>query len=217
MYQIALDGPSGAGKSTIAKRLAHELKIAYLDTGAMYRAVALHMVNHAVDIESEQAVVAALPSIEINVKYEEGRQNVLLNGEDVSETIRRHEISAAASKVSSYLPVREFLVALQQSIAAKQSIVLDGRDIGTAVLPNAKYKFYLTASIEVRAKRRYDELAAKGQAVDYDTLCADIAERDYNDSHRMYSPLRKAADAIEIDSSEMDINDVVSSIMSHIV
>jgi len=213
IFQIAIDGPSGAGKSTIAKLIAKTLGILYLDTGAMYRAVGLHMLNKGISLEDEASVNAELGNVRLEIKYNDGVQHIFLNGKDVSEDIRAHAISKAASDVSKLPKVRQFLVAQQRAIAEKASCVLDGRDICTHVLPNAKFKFYLTASPEARAKRRYDELVAKGQQVDFDVLLQDINQRDYNDMNRAFAPLRKADDAILIDSTNMTIEEVVQFIL----
>lgn len=216
MYHIAIDGPSGAGKSTVAKMLAAKLGIAYLDTGAMYRAVGLYMIRRGIEPDDEKRVTEALNNITLEVIFCDGKQVVLLNGENVSETIRRHDVSAAASAVSKHESVRVKLVEMQREIATKQSFVLDGRDIGTVVLPKAKYKFYLTASAEVRGMRRAKELAEKGQSVDFEQICADIRTRDHNDMTRKISPLKQAEDAILVDSSQLDITGVLDKISAYI-
>jgi len=213
---IAIDGPSGAGKSTIAKEIAKRLHITYLDTGAMYRTVALKSIRLGVDVADEKGVEAFLPSVDLDIKYIDGVQHVYLDGEDVSEAIREHHISKAASDISRIPAVRAFLVEMQRALASKYDCVLDGRDITSYVLPNAEYKFFITAAPEVRAKRRYDELLAKGQTVDYDTLLADIKQRDYNDSHRALAPLTRTADSIYIDTSDMTIDQVLSTVLSNI-
>jgi len=213
---IAIDGPSGAGKSTIAKLLAKRLNILYLDTGAMYRAVGLKVHNLGIDASSEKEVAQILGDLKLEIKLEDGEQKIILDGVDVSKNIRQHHISKLASDVSALPPVRLKLVDMQRQIAKDGDVVLDGRDIGTFVLPNAEYKFYLTASVEVRAKRRYEELLNKGEKVDLTVIQNDIAQRDYNDANRDLAPLKKADDAIEIDSSNLSIEQVVNLIMTHI-
>lgn len=216
MINIALDGPAGSGKSTIAKAISKKLNILYLDTGAMYRAVGLMAHRKGVDCKDEKSVSEILPLVDVSVKYVDGAQRTYLCGEDVSEKIRENEISMKASAVSAHQPVREKLVELQRKIASNIDCVLDGRDIGTHVLPNAKYKFYVTASLEVRTERRYKELIQKGQQVDKEALKEEIATRDYNDSHRKFAPLRQAEDAVYLDTSNMSENEVVNFVLSHI-
>ena len=211
---IAIDGPGGAGKSTIAKLLAKKLNILYLDTGAMYRAVGLKALRSGVDIKDEKAVDAMLKTTEIDVKVVDGTQKVYLDGEDVSVAIREHRVSKAASDISAVPCVRYAMVDLQRIIASKRDTVLDGRDIGTFVLPNAEHKIYLTASVEERALRRYNELRAKGEDCTLEKIAEDIATRDYNDSHRALAPLKKADDAVEIDSTFMTIEEVAQKIIS---
>ena len=213
---IAIDGPSGAGKSTIARELAAKLNIAYLDTGAMYRAVAVKADRQGLVATDRAAVVAMLPSTSLFITYGGGNIKVLLDGKDISKDIREHRISKYASDVSAIEEVRVWLVEKQREIAKMSSCILDGRDIGTYVLPSAKFKFYLTASIDVRAKRRFDQLQEKGESPDIATIKSDIEKRDYNDMNRAFAPLAKAADAIEIDSSNLSIEQVLSLIMSHI-
>ena len=190
---IAIDGPAGAGKSTIAKRLAKELDYIYVDTGAMYRAMA-----------SEK--------VDITIAYRNGEQQVILNGENVNGRIRREKVGNMASATSIYPVVRKKLVALQQKLAATADVIMDGRDIGTCVLPDAEVKIYLTASVATRAKRRYDELQAKGERCDIAEIEKDIEERDYRDTHRTTSPLKQAEDAVLVDTSEMNIDEVVETI-----
>ncbi len=210
---VALDGPAGAGKSTIAKGVSKMLGAIYVDTGAMYRAMALHMLNNKIDINDEAAVSKAAADADITIKFEEGVQVVILNGENVNGLIRTEEVGKTASKVSTYRDVRTKLVDLQRKLAESVSVVMDGRDVGTVVLPNANPKIYLTASSRVRAKRRYDELIAKGESADLDTIEKDIIDRDYQDMHREISPLRKADDAIEVDTSDMTIEQVEAEII----
>ena len=209
---IAINGPAGAGKSTIAKLLAAKLGILYLDTGAMYRAVGLKALNTGVDISDEAAVEKMLSDTKIDVTQENGVQHVYLDGNDVSSAIRENAVSKAASDISAVPCVRYKMVELQREIASRCDTVLDGRDIGTFVLPNAEYKIFLTASAEERAKRRYAELKAKGSTLTLEQIKDDIVKRDYNDSHRTLAPLKKADDATEVDTTAMSIDDVVGRI-----
>lgn len=209
---IAIDGPAGAGKSTIAKLLAAKLGILYLDTGAMYRAVGLKALNTGVDISDAAAVEKMLADTKIDVTQENGVQHVYLDGNDVSSAIRENAVSKAASDISAVPCVRYKMVELQRKIASRCDTVLDGRDIGTFVLPNAEYKIFLTASAEERAKRRYAELKAKGSTLTLEQIKDDIVKRDYNDSHRTLAPLKKADDATEVDTTAMSIDDVVGRI-----
>ena len=206
--KIALDGPAGAGKSTVAKALAKKLNIMYLDTGAMYRGVALHMLNENVALNDSEGVIKALENIDFLVKYEDGVQKIYLNGEDVSAKIRENRISAAASDFSALKPIRLFLVEMQRKTANENDCILDGRDIGTYVLPDADFKFYLTADSLERAKRRVKELAEKGEIVELEKIKAEIEQRDYNDSHREFAPLCQAEDAILVDSTNMTAQEV---------
>ncbi|MDE5894317.1 MAG: (d)CMP kinase [Acetatifactor sp.] len=212
-YNIAIDGPAGAGKSTIAKAVAKELNIIYVDTGAMYRGMALYMLRQGIDPEDEQAVVAHCDEADITLKYEDGVQVVCLNGENVNAYIRTEEVGSATSRISVLAPVRRRITALQQELAAKKDCIMDGRDIGTCVLPHADVKIYLTASSAVRAKRRYDELTAKGQNCDLAQIQADMEERDYRDMHREISPLCQAEDAVLVDSSDMSPEQVIERIL----
>lgn len=212
-YTIAVDGPVGAGKSTLARLVAKKLNIVYVDTGAMYRAVGLHMLRNGVDLADRTSIVALLPEVELDVKIVDGVQQIFLNGEDVSDLIRTPEISMAASNVSKIAEVREKLVDLQRKLAQRVSVIMDGRDIGTVVLPNASTKIYLTASIDVRATRRYKELIAKGQDVSYDDVKADIIKRDDNDMNRDVSPLRPADDSVTLDTSDMTLDEAVDAII----
>lgn len=213
---IALDGPSGSGKSTVAKRISQELDILYLDTGAMYRAVALKAIKLGVDTLDENGVSEFIDNINLEIKYLEGTQHTYLDGEDVSEKIREPQVSMAASNISSLKCVRLKMVEMQRKIADNSSCVLDGRDIGSFVLPNADYKFFITASVEVRADRRYKELTLKGHKVDFDELKAEIEQRDFNDRNRDFAPLVQAEDAILIDTSFMNVNQVVGKILSYV-
>ena len=213
-YQVAIDGPAGAGKSTIAKIVAAKKGFIYVDTGAMYRAMAIHMLRKGVDPADEEAVSRASENADISLKYVDGVQHVFLNGADVTGSLRTEETGNMASLVSKYTAVRSRLVAIQKDIGEKNSIVMDGRDIGTVVLPNADVKIYLTASSKVRAQRRYDELVAKGQDADIDKIEEDIIARDHQDMTREVSPLKKADDAVEIDSSYMTIEEVADKILS---
>ncbi len=208
----ALDGPAGAGKSTVAKELAKKLGYIYVDTGALYRAIGLYCTRCGADTTSAAQVVPLLNCIRLELKFENGAQAVYLNDENVSEAIRLPEMSMAASNVSAISKVREFLLDLQRDIAANNDIIMDGRDIGTVILPNAQVKIFLTASVEERANRRYKELIAKGHDVDYEEIKKDIIQRDYNDSHREIAPLKKADDAIEVDSSDMNAEQVIDTI-----
>ncbi len=216
MLNIAIDGPSGAGKSTIAKEIAKRLNIIYLDTGAMYRAIGLKAVRLGIDTEDVQGVTGILDSTQIEIKYEDGVQIIYLDGYDVSTAIREHHISKAASNVSKIPAVRLKLVAMQREIAAKNNVVLDGRDITSYVLKDANNKFYLTATPEERAKRRYKELIEKGQNVDYETILADINDRDYNDTHRDFAPLTCTEDSVFIDSTELTVEQAIEKILSYI-
>ena len=213
MITVAIDGPAGAGKSTIAKMVSKELGAIYVDTGAMYRAMALYMIRNNIDKDDEQAVTEKCNSADISIRFEDGVQVVVLNGENVNGFIRTEEVGLMASKVSTYGAVRTKLVDLQRKLSEKESVVMDGRDIGTVVLPNANPKIYLTASSKVRAKRRYDELTAKGETCDIKIIEDDIIARDYQDMHREISPLKKADDAIELDSSDMSIEQVKDAIL----
>lgn len=209
---IAIDGPAGAGKSTIAKRLAKELGYIYVDTGAMYRAMALYFLEQKIDASNEAEISAASGKVDITIAYQGGEQQVILNGENVNGRIRREEVGNMASATSIYPVVRKKLVALQQKLAATADVIMDGRDIGTCVLPDAEAKIYLTASVATRAKRRYDELQAKGERCDIAEIEKDIEERDYRDTHRTTSPLKQAEDAVLVDTSEMNIDEVVETI-----
>ena len=209
---IAIDGPAGAGKSTIAKRLAKKLGFIYVDTGAMYRAMAYYFLQHNIDAKDEKAIAAACPDVDVTITYENGEQQVLLNGENVNGVIRNEKVGNMASSTSVYPVVRKKLVELQRQLAKSADVIMDGRDIGTCVLPDAQVKIYLTASSATRAKRRYDELTEKGVSCDLAEIEKDIIDRDYRDMHRETSPLRQAEDAVLVDSSEMNIDEVVDAI-----
>ena len=212
MKQIALDGPAGAGKSTIAKRIAETLHFVYIDTGAMYRTLALACLKQGIDLTDEELVSEAAEQAELDIRYIDGVQHMILGEEDVSDEIRTEAVSKAASDTSKFQRVRCRLVSLQQKLAEKYNVVMDGRDIGTVVLPNADLKIFMTASVDVRAARRMKEYQEKGIACDLASIKEDISQRDYNDSHRANSPLKKAEDAIEIDTSDMSIEEVTQAI-----
>lgn len=209
---IAIDGPAGAGKSTIAKRLAKNLGFIYVDTGAMYRAMAYYFLQNGIAAKDEAAIAAACPKVDVTIAYENGEQQVILNGGNVNGVIRTEEVGNMASATSVYPVVRGKLVELQRQLAARADVIMDGRDIGTCVLPDAQVKIYLTASSATRAKRRFDELVAKGVSCDLAEIERDIIDRDYRDMHRETSPLKQADDAVLVDSSAMDIDEVVAAI-----
>lgn len=213
-YNIAIDGPAGAGKSTIARAAAGKMNLIYVDTGAMYRAMALFMVREGVDLQDEPAIIRKCHEADITIRYEDGMQAVFLNGENVNAYLRTEEVSYAASMVSVIPEVRERFVELQRRLAAESDCIMDGRDIGTCVLPDADRKIYLTASSAVRARRRYDELTAKGENCDLEKIREDIEERDYRDMHRETSPLRQAEDAVLVDTSDMTVEEVIDRILS---
>ena len=210
---VAIDGPAGAGKSTIAKAVAAKKGYVYVDTGAMYRAMALYFIRAGISADDEKAISESVDDIVVSIKYEDGAQHVILNDEDVTGLIRTEVVGNMASATSVYSAVRTKLVALQQELAKTTDVIMDGRDIGTVVLPNADVKVFLTASVECRAKRRFDELKAKGAEADFDQIAKDIEERDYRDSHREISPLKQADDAVLVDSSDMTIDEVVAAII----
>lgn len=213
-YSIAIDGPAGAGKSTIAKAVSKELGYVYIDTGAMYRAVGLYCLMNGITLTDEEAVVERIRDIDISIAYDdEGVQQVFLNGENVSTKIRTQEVGDAASTVSQYQPVRDKLVSLQQKLASTTSVVMDGRDIGSKVLPNADTKIYLTASVAERARRRANELREKGQSCDIKEVEKEIEERDYRDMHRANSPLVQVPDAVLVDSSDLSIDETIDAIL----
>ncbi len=209
---IAIDGPAGAGKSTIAKKLAKELGFVYVDTGAMYRSMGLYFLRRGVDGKDEAAIKAGCPDIQVSIQYENGEQQVLLNGENVSGLIRTEEVGGMASTISAYGFVRDTLTELQRNLAKTQNVIMDGRDIGTCILPNADVKIFLTASVECRANRRYKEMLGRGVEANYDEIAADIAKRDEQDMNRAVAPLKQAEDAVLVDSSDMNIDEVVAAI-----
>lgn len=212
-YSIAIDGPAGAGKSTIAKKIAQQLDFIYVDTGAMYRAVALYMLQENINTENEKDLVSACDCIDISITYENKEQQVILNNENVTTFIRSEEVGNMASFVAKNKEIRLKLVNLQQKMAEESSVIMDGRDIGTYVLPNADLKIYLTATVKERANRRYRELTNKGILCNLEEIEADIITRDQQDMNRTFAPLKKAEDAIEIDCSEMSIEGVVDCII----
>ena len=210
---IAIDGPAGAGKSSIAKLVAERLSFIYIDTGAMYRTMALYFMNRGINTKDQMLVESRCEEIDIRIHYENGEQQIFLNGENVSVEIREEQVGNEASVVASYGKVREKLVALQRSMAASSDVIMDGRDIGTVVLPDADVKIYLTASSAVRAERRYKELTEKGAVCDLKKIEEDIKIRDYQDMNREISPLKQAEDAVLVDSSDMTIDQVIEEII----
>ncbi|MDE6052321.1 MAG: (d)CMP kinase [Lachnospiraceae bacterium] len=210
---IAIDGPAGAGKSTIAKLIAKKKGYIYVDTGAMYRAMTLYFIEQGIGADEQERISEAVPDVDVTITYENGEQIVWLNGRNVNGLIRTEEVGKIASSISANKEVRKKLVELQQALARKESVVMDGRDIGTCVLPDADVKIYLTADSHVRAVRRYEELKTKGQECDLDVIEKDIIERDYQDTHRELSPLRQAEDAVLLDSSDMTIEQVADAII----
>ncbi len=216
MYNIAIDGPSGAGKSTIAKKLSKDLGFIYVDTGAMYRALALYFINKNFDIENQELVKRELENISIDIKYDKGKQLVFLNDKDVGEEIRNERVGGVASAVSVYPFVREKLLDLQRDVARKNNVVMDGRDIGSFVLPDADLKIFLSASVETRAVRRYLEMKEKGARVTLEDIKKDVETRDYRDMNRDMAPLKRVSDAVFIDSSELTIEEVVEEIKKYV-
>ncbi|MBQ8262487.1 MAG: (d)CMP kinase [Lachnospiraceae bacterium] len=215
-FAVAIDGPAGAGKSTIAKRVAKKLNAIYVDTGAMYRAMALFLIRNSVDGSDEEAVSNMIEQAEVSIRFENGEQQVMLNGENVNGFIRTEEVGNMASACSVYPKVRMKLLDLQRDLARKNNVVMDGRDIGTHVLPDANPKIFLTASAKVRAKRRYDELVAKGETPDLFQIEKDIIERDQRDMNREIAPLKQAEDAILVDSSALTIEEVEEKIVAFV-
>ena len=213
-YSIAIDGPAGAGKSTIAKNIAKELGFIYVDTGAMYRAMAVYFLDNKIDTDNEDEISEACNGVTIKIVYEDNAQQVILNGENITGRLRTEEVGNTASKTAVYAAVRKKLVELQQELALTTDVVMDGRDIGTCVLPNATCKIYLTASVETRAERRYKELTEKGIDADIEEIKKDIADRDYRDMNRDVSPLKQADDAVLVDSSNMNIEEVTAAIIN---
>ncbi len=214
MYSIAIDGPAGAGKSTIARAIAKRIGFIYVDTGAMYRAIALYFLRKGVDGQDREAVAAGCPDIRVTLDYDsEGKQQVILNGENVSGLIRTPEVSKMASTTSAIPEVRASLLQLQRNLAATSNVLMDGRDIGTHVLPQATLKIFLTASADVRARRRYDELVAAGTPCSYEQIRQEIIQRDKQDTEREIAPLRQAEDAVLVDSSDMTVDQVIEAVI----
>ncbi|MDO4939001.1 MAG: (d)CMP kinase [Lachnospiraceae bacterium] len=216
-FNIAIDGPSGVGKSTIAKKLARDLNFVYIDTGAMFRGLAVYFLENNLDIDDEIAICDAVEQARETIDYVDGEQHVFVNGVDVTDKLRTEAVSRAASVTSQYIPVRKKLLEMQREMAEIQDVIMDGRDIGTVVLPNAHLKIYMVARPEVQAQRRYDQLKESGKLADatFESILADIRERDYRDSHRENAPLRKADDAFEIDTSDFTIEEVLNKIKEH--
>lgn len=213
-YAIAIDGPAGAGKSTIAKRVAKELNFVYVDTGAMFRAMGIYFAENNVNPDDENEINSAIPNVDVKITYENGEQQVILNGKNVTSRLRDEYVGKMASKISKYASVRSKLLDLQRELAKTTDVIMDGRDIGTTVLPNAQTKIYLTASVDARAKRRFDELLSRGENANYDEIKVDIENRDYQDMNREISPLKKADDAILLDTSDMSVDEVVNAVKS---
>lgn len=214
MVSVAIDGPAGAGKSTIARQAAKAMGFIYVDTGALYRAIGLYSLQNGVEVSQPEQVEAMLASIEVELTFSQGEQHVLLCGKDVSQEIRTPEVSMAASKVSAVPQVRAYLFGLQQDMAKKHNVVMDGRDIGTVVLPHAQLKIFLTASPEERAKRRYEELLQKGAQVEFDEVLRELKERDYQDSHREIAPLKPADDAVLVDTTSCTLQQSIDRVIS---
>lgn len=214
MIQIAIDGPGGAGKSTVARAVAAKLGIVYVDTGALYRTVGLYVRSKDISADDTAGVISCLPDISLEIKYVDGKQHVYLNGEDTGERIRTPEMSTYASKVSAIPAVRAFLLDTQRDIAKKNSVIMDGRDIGTVILPDAEVKIFLTASEECRAQRRYKELLDKGQSVTYEDVLSDMRQRDERDSTRDVAPTAAASDAVFMDNSDMTFDETVEAIIA---
>lgn len=213
-YNVAIDGPAGAGKSTIARLVAKEKGFIYVDTGAMYRGLAIHFLDRGIRAEETGKVIEACKDADVKIRYEEGEQQVYLNGTNITGRLRDEAVGQMTSKCSVIPEVREKLLDLQRELARTQDVIMDGRDIGTCVLPDADVKVYLTASVRTRAKRRYDELTAKGEVCDFEEIARDIEERDERDMNRETAPLKQAEDAVLVDSSDMTIDEVVNTIAS---
>lgn len=213
MISVAIDGPSGAGKSSLARRLAAEKGYNYVDTGALYRTIGLYALQNGADVTNARHISALLPKIDIEIKYDNGEQKMYLNGENVSAMIRTEPVSMAASAVSAHPEVREFLLDTQRKMARENNVIMDGRDIGTVILPDADVKIFLTASPEARAQRRYKELSEKGQEVNYEAVLEDINRRDYNDMHRENAPLRQADDAVQVDTSDLSFEEAFEKLL----
>ena len=210
---VAIDGPSGAGKSTIARAAARELGLLYVDTGAIYRSIGYYLLRHGVDPRDKDRVLPLLPGIRVELRYEEdGLQHMILNGQDVTAEIRFPEVSAYASDVSAHAEVRAYLLEMQQDMARRHSVIMDGRDIGTVVLPDADVKIFLTAEAEERARRRCRELELRGTPEPYEKILADIRQRDYNDTHRAAAPLRQAEDAVLLDTTHLDFDGALRAV-----
>lgn len=212
-YSIAIDGPAGAGKSTIAKIAAEKLGFTYVDTGAMFRAMAVYFIDRGIDVKNAESVGEAVGSVDVSIEYEDGVQQIILNGDNVTKRLRDEEVGKTASAAAVYPSVREKLLELQRKLAAELDVVMDGRDIGTCVLPDATCKIYLTAGVDTRAERRFAELKEKGEDPDIEEIKRDIAERDYRDMHRDTAPLKQAEDAVLVDSSDMGIEEVAAAII----
>lgn len=212
-YNVAIDGPAGAGKSTIAKLVAKEKGYVYVDTGAMYRGLAIHFLENGIEAEEKEKIAEACKDADVTIRYEDGQQQVYLNGKNITAKLREEAVGNMESKSSAIPEVRAKLLELQRELARKEDVIMDGRDIGTCVLPDADVKVFLTASVETRAKRRYDELVEKGVACDLEEIARDIAERDERDSTREIAPLKQAEDAVLVDSSYMTIEEVVAAIV----
>lgn len=211
MTAVAIDGPAGAGKSTIARAISREMSFAYVDTGALYRAIGLYMIKNR--INGDESIVSSLNKVKVDLKFVDNEQKILLCGEEVSGEIRTPEVSMMASRVSAILAVREFLLDLQRDLAKKNNVIMDGRDIGTVILPDADVKIFLTASLEKRAQRRYKEMLEKGLNVTYDGILSDIKKRDYDDFHRKVAPLKPAADAILVDTSDYSLEESIKLVL----
>ena len=210
---VAIDGPAGAGKSTIAKKVAAKMEYIYVDTGAMYRSLALYFIRKGIDKDDEAKISEAVKECDVTIGYEDGQQQVILNGENVTGLIRTEDVGNMASSSSTYKAVRAKLLDLQRKLASENDVIMDGRDIGTVILPNAQAKIFLTASVDTRANRRYKELKDKGESPDLDKIKKDIEERDYRDSHRDEAPLKQADDAVLVDTSDMSIEEVTDRLI----